>query len=151
MRFATAAAAALAVTLGATALAEAPAVDDPIAMRQHLMKNAGFAAGLGGAMLKGEAPFDPRVATAALALLKGTAIGIVRMFPEGSMNDTSKAKPEVFSDRAGFRKAQEKFVVDTSNAVDVKITDLDAFKAQFGAVTANCKSCHEAYRVPPKQ
>jgi len=124
-----------------------PSLDDAASLRSHAMKNAGLAAGLGGKMLKGEAPFDARVAQAALAAINSTALGIGLMVPEGSGGEKTQASDKIWSDKAGFEAAVAKFIADSSAAVAAKVADMDGFKAQFVAVTSNCKACHEKYRV----
>lgn len=125
-----------------------PTVADPVAARVQAMKNNGFAAGLAGAMLKGEAPFDARVAQAAFRIMNSSATGFGHLFPAGSGGPNSPVKEAVWTDAKGFEAAVNKFLADTTAAVNAKVADMDAFKAEFGKVAANCNSCHEVYRAP---
>ncbi len=138
MRLIVAGLAALAITT--TALASG----NPAAERQALMKNVGAATKAGAAMAKGEVDFDAVTAQLVLRTMNNAGLAFGYMFPEGSeTGEKTEAKPEIWSDRVGFDKLVNKFVADTSATV----TDLDSFKAAFGAATENCGTCHKAYRV----
>ncbi|WP_118137504.1 cytochrome c [Oceanicella sp. SM1341] len=122
-------------------------VSDPITLRQHAMENIGKAMGLAGAMMKGEAPYDARVADAALRAFNNGALGFGLMFPEGSSEGETAAAPAIWEDSEGFEAAVQKFIDDTGAAVAAAPADLDAFKPVFGQVAQNCRACHEDYRI----
>lgn len=149
MQLRTSIAAAILVLAG-PAIADTPpaSIDDPILLRKHIMSNVGGAMKLAVPMVKGEAPYDPRVAVGALRVLNTAALGFAGQFPAGS--DTghgTEASPKIWSDRAGFDQALAKFVADTGEAVKTEPADIDAFRPVFGMVAENCKSCHEAFRI----
>jgi len=135
--------------LGFAALAlttSAWAAGDPAKERQDLMKNVGAATKAGAGMAKGEVEFNLGAAQLVLRTMNNAGLAFGYMFPEGSQSGSeTEAKPEIWSDRAGFDKAVNKFTVDTGTAAT--ITDLDSFKVAFGAATENCGACHKAYRV----
>lgn len=139
----------LAVVLGlAGASTMAFAAGDPIAERKAMMKSVGAATGASAAMVKGQAEFDPRVAMLALRTMNAVALGFADKFPAGSeTGGKTTAAPKIWEDSAGFAAAVAKFEADTAAAAAAPATDLDGFKAQFGAVAANCSACHETYRV----
>ena len=122
----------------------ASASDNPTAERQTLMKNVGAAIGMGGKMAKGEIPFDMVAAQLVFKTFNSASLGFGYMFPEGSEtgNDT-EASPAIWSDRAGFNAAVDKFTADTN----AEFTDLASFQAAFGKAASNCGSCHKAFRV----
>jgi cytochrome c556 len=120
---------------------------DPISLRQHVMANLGKATGLGGRMLKGEVEYNAQTARAVFLTMSSVALGFGRMFPEDSMSPDSEAKDTIWSDRRGFRDEVAKFIALTETAAAAPVGDIDAFREQFGAVTASCKSCHEGYRI----
>jgi cytochrome c556 len=59
-----------------------------------------------------------------------------------------------WKDRAGFDSHLAKFTADVDKAKEVSgkdgPADLAAFKAAMTPVLANCKSCHEDYRLKKK-
>ncbi len=73
---------------------------------------------------------------------------IPSMFPDGTQaGHGTKAKPEVWSDRAGFEKAAENFWTQADKlAVLAEANDKPGFAAQFTATTQACGACHRNYR-----
>lgn len=136
---------ALAMVASATLFsASAIASGDAAKERQALMKNVGAATGAGAAMVKGEVEFNAVAAQLVLRTMNNGGLAFGYMFPEGSETGSeTEAAPAIWSDRAGFDAAVNKFNVDTS----AQVTNLEEFKAAFGAATANCGACHKAYRV----
>ena len=132
----------------AAVAAGAYAVEDPIFKRKSLMDANGAAAGAGGAMLKGEAPFNAAVAKSVFQTMHAVAYPYGDYFPAGSDKGDTKASPKIWEDAAGFAAALAKFQKDTDAAIAAKAEDLEAFKAAFGQVASNCKACHDAYRIP---
>ena len=117
---------------------------DPAVDRQALMKSIGAATGAGAKMMKGEVEFNAVAAQLVLKTMNAGANGFGYLFPAGSETGAeTEASPKIWSDRAGFDTATAKFIADTSG----NVTDMDSFKAAFGQATANCGSCHKAYRV----
>lgn len=124
------------------------AADDPIAARKAIMQNVGAATGAGAGMVKGEAEFDAVTAALVLRTMNTAALGFGELFPEGSESGgKTTAAPSIWDDRAGFEMVLAKFKADTAAGIAAKPADLDAFKAAFGAATANCAACHKDYRV----
>lgn len=122
---------------------------DPIQTRQALMRANGGAAKVSGEMMKGNIPFNQDVANAALATLAAVSLSYREFFPEGSeAGHNTRAKENIWTDRAGFIAANEKFAEAAAAAVAAKPADLDAFKAAFAPIGQNCQSCHETYRTP---
>jgi cytochrome c556 len=133
-----------AVAIGITAVA---AQSDPIAARKALMKGNGDQAKIGGAMAKGEAPFDLAKAKTIFVTFADSAAKAPNLFPENSKTGgETAALPKIWEDMADFKAKFAKFGTDSKEA-EGKVTDLDSFKAQFGAVVKNCGGCHELYRV----
>ncbi|SFI22291.1 c-type cytochrome [Albimonas pacifica] len=124
-----------------------PRIDDPISLRQNMMKDAGAAVGIMGAIAKGEAEFEPRAVKAALLTLNAVALGFPSQFPEGAISEASEAAPAIWEDRAGFEAAAAKFIADSQQAKTMPATNADEMKAAMGVVASNCRACHEKYRV----
>lgn len=83
---------------------------------------------------------------AARALAKW-ANALPSMFPEGSGEGATRAKPEIWTDRAGFEaKAAAYAAAATTLAEKAAADDAEGFAAQWQAVRETCGSCHTAYR-----
>jgi cytochrome c556 len=96
-----------------------------------------------------EAPFDAAVvkknATTILEKLK-EAHGL---FPEGSGGGETRAKAEIWSDRAGFDQAMK----DAQAAATAMgaVTEEAAYVPAMKALGGSCKGCHDKYRLPKQQ
>jgi len=139
----------IAIAIGVMALASTYAsAQDPISQRQAAMKTVGGAAGVAGKMLKGEMAYDAAAALDALTKISEVAQTFGDYFPEGSeTGGKTRASPKIWEDRAGFDAAIAKLQMDSAAAVAAAPADLDSFKAAFGAIGANCGTCHKAYRL----
>ena len=82
-----------------------------------------------------------------------TAMQIPSLFPEGSLTDKSKVKPEAWQRWSEFEAAAKNLAIwserlrDASKAKDEKAV-ADIMK-DYGRVA--CGSCHTPFRVPPPQ
>jgi cytochrome c556 len=124
------------------------AQQDPIAARRALMKANGDEAKIGGAMAKGEAPFDLAKARKMFATFEDASAKAPALFPDNSKTggDTA-AKPEIWENMDDFKARLVKLGAD-AKAAGESVKDLDSFKAAFGNIGKNdCGSCHEKYRV----
>lgn len=74
---------------------------------------------------------------------------IPTLFPDGTQTGhNTKARPEVWSDRAGFDKAAEKFWTEADKLAPLAASnDKAGFATQYTATTQACGACHRAYRV----
>jgi cytochrome c556 len=76
---------------------------------------------------------------------------ISALFPQGSLTDKSKAKPEVWQKWAEFEAAAKNMVTwseklrDTAKTKDAAATE--AVVKDFGRMA--CGTCHTPFRVPP--
>lgn len=140
---------ALAAALVTAALLPAVAANaDPIKERQGIMEANGKAAKKGGAMLKGDTPFDAATAAKVLADFAAGAKAFGKLFPAGTdKGGDTEAAPAIWAKPTEWKAALTKFETDTAAAVAMKPADAASFGKAFGMVTANCKSCHEAFRV----
>lgn len=128
--------------------AAAVAADDPIAARQQIMENVGKSTGVGGAMAKGEMEYDPVKAMLVFRAINASIIGFPELFPEGSeTGGDTEAKPEIWSDRAGFEEAAAELEQASAQLIENVPQDLDSFRAAFSDMTKKCGGCHETYRV----
>ena len=135
--------------ISALALATTAAFADVIADRQAVMKENGKQVGVLVKMVKGEADFDAAAVLAALTALNNNVqqIDVAASFPAGSDKGDTTASPKIWEDMAGFQAQVDKFKAVTAAAVAAPAQDLDALKAQVGAIGQTCSSCHETYRI----
>lgn len=137
-----------AVLASALILPAAIATAGPIEDRQAIMKGNGRDTKLGGAMLKGEAPFDAATANKILANYAAAAKAFPAHFPANSRTGAeTEAAPAIWDKPADWKAATAKFQADTAAAAALKPADAATFGKAFGMVTANCKSCHEGFRI----
>ena len=84
-------------------------------------------------------------------VMANNAKQIPALFPEGSMTEKSKAKPEIWQKKAEFDASAKKMEMesiklrDTARTGNAQATN-DVIK-DFGRNT--CGSCHTPFRVPP--
>lgn len=141
--------------LSALALSAAASVsqaaEDPIAVRKALMQANGAAAGVAGAMMKGDIDYNPAVAKSVITSMRAIAHSFGDFFPEGTTGEGTTASPKIWEDAAGYQAALAKFMADTDAAAAASgkdgPADVAAFQAAIGPVFGNCKSCHEGFRV----
>ena len=100
-----------------------------------------------GAMVKGKAPFDARVAQANADLVVTLAKLPWSAFIEGSDKGDTNAKPEVWTQPDKFKAAAQRLQDATVKLAEAaKTGNPDAVKTAFGATSEACKSCHEDFR-----
>lgn len=132
------------------ALAVSAASADPISDRQASMKERGKIVGTLSKMVKGEQEFDAALVLSSLQTLQENAekFDVEALFPAGTETggDTTAA-PKIWEDKAGFNAAEDKYLADVKAANAAAPADLDALKAQLGAVGQNCASCHRTFRI----
>lgn len=141
----TAAAAILALCLG-TGLAHA-AADDAIKGRQACMKASGKMMGALAPMFKGETPYDKATVDAAIAAHDAACADWANWWgPDTQKGETVEtwAKPEIWTDAAGFNAAGEAFYAKFVAVKDS--TDEASFKAAFPELGKACGGCHEKFR-----
>jgi cytochrome c556 len=69
------------------------------------------------------------------------------MFPAGSAVPPSKAKAEIWSDRAGFEAAAAAYAEAAGRLAEAaQAGDRAAFVARWTEVRGACGACHDAYR-----
>ena len=98
------------------------------------------------AIAKKEAPFDAAVVKANATTIADHIKMASALFPAGSGGGESRAKPEIWTDAAGFEKAMK-----DAHAAAValqSVADEAAYRPALGALGASCKSCHDKYRIP---
>lgn len=100
-----------------------------------------------GAMANGRVPFDAKVAADNAAIAESMSRLPWAAFGEGTDKGDTKAKPEIWMERAKFNAAADKMQSEMSKlAAAAKTGNLDAIKASFQATSATCKACHDDFR-----
>jgi cytochrome c556 len=136
---------ALAVGGAAVAVIAADAFHD----RHMAMEAVGDAMKPLAAIAKKQAPFDAAVVKASATTIAENLKKAHAAFTPGSGGGESRAKPEIWSDRAGFDKQMKDAQAAAVALQSVK--DESAFAPTLGALGSNCKSCHDKYRLPEKK
>jgi cytochrome c556 len=118
-----------------------------IKYRQSVMQVQNFHLGRISAMANGRMPFDAKVAAEDATLLDTIDKLPFVAFIDGSDKGDTRAKPEIWKERAKFDAAALKMQEDVAklNAA-AKSGSLDAIKAAAGAVGQSCKACHDDYQ-----
>lgn len=146
--------AALAAAITADARTARPVAAPPpasaaqmVTMRQAAMDmSAAVAGGIKGAVERGAPLKSQGFAARGLAKWAGS---LTAAFAAATPGVPSRAKPEVWSDAAGFaaRAATFKVAADQLSAA-IAADDRPAFDSATAAVSASCKGCHDAYQLP---
>lgn len=131
--------------LATSASAQFAKPEDAVKYRQSALSLIGSHFGRMAPVVKGQAPYDAAQIKANVDVLKTLSALPWAGFGPGA--EGGDARPEVWSDAAGFKQKQQAFqdnIVKLSAAADAG--DLDKLRAAFGDVGASCKACHDAYR-----
>jgi cytochrome c556 len=123
---------------------------DPVADRQRLMKNVGANWADIQAKVKAGAPETVAVNAEALSL---HAQRIPGLFPDGSLTDKSKAKPDIWQKWPEFQAAAKNLENRSATLRDQAMAkDGAAVTATVGTFGRDaCGACHTPFRVPPPQ
>ena len=78
------------------------------------------------------------------------AAALPALFAGNTKSLPSRAKPTVWTDRAGFNAKAADFAAATKAlAAAAAADDKPAFDAALATVGASCKGCHDTYQAPP--
>jgi len=140
--------AALAATFVVPASAQFAKPEDAVKYRQSaffvMQQNFGRVAG----MADGKIPFDAKVAAESAAVAEYVSKLPYAAFGPGTKVGDTKAKAEIWTDRAKFddgaTKMQAEMVKLTAAA---KTGNLDAIKVAVNATGSTCKSCHDDFKA----
>ena len=139
--------AAAAVTLVAPAQAQFAKPEDAIKYRQSGMELMAAHFGRVAAMATGRAPFDAAAAASNAAIAEYISKLPYAGFIAGTDKGETKARPEIWTNKAKFDADAEKLQGEmTKLALVTKGGNFDAIKAQVGATGSACKACHDDFR-----
>lgn len=99
-----------------------------------------------GAIAKKQTPFDAAVVKANAATIADNLKKASALFPAGSGGGESLAKPEIWTDAAGFEKGMKN--AQAAAVALQSVSDEAAFRPALGVLGATCKACHDTYRLP---
>lgn len=102
-----------------------------------------------GAMVKGQMPFDQAEFLRNADIVADMSKIAPHAFPAGSDTGAkTRAKPEIWSDAAGFKKVMDNFQAEAAKLAEVAktATSVDQVRGQFGALGKACAACHDNYR-----
>lgn len=105
-----------------------------------------------GDVLKGATPYDAAEAQKRVARVAFLAELLSDVFPDVSNTGEpeTKAKADVWANRADFEKKLKEFQADANALIQVNFKErgaTEAFKTALAAVGQDCKACHDSYRV----
>lgn len=108
-----------------------------------MQQNFGRVAGMAG----GKIPFDAKVAADSAAVAEFMSHLPWVAFGEGTDKGDTRAKPEIWKERAKFDEYAEKMQAEMVKlSAAAKTGNLDSIKAAVNATGGSCKTCHDAYR-----
>jgi cytochrome c556 len=139
------------VGVGPATIARGDEPNPIIVLRQRLMDADGQAAALAVALMRGQVPYDATMAATAATIISNVYINMADLFPDGTdkglgYNGPTKASPEIWKDKAGFKALIDKMVTDAKAAAAAAPKGKDAFAQAFAPVGQNCQACHEKFR-----
>jgi cytochrome c556 len=129
---------------------QAASAAEVVKARQQSLKTLGAAFKVIRDELKGDAPDAAKIRKASADITQAAG-AIDRWFPAGTGPDSgvkTDAKPEVWTDPAGFATAREAFVREANKWAQLgNSTDVSAWKEGAASLGQSCKGCHDKYRV----
>ena len=116
--------------------------------RQSVMFVIGQHFGRLGAMVKGQQPYDQKSFASNTAVIETLArLPWEAFLVPGSDQGKTTMKSSVLKDPDGLKSLSQQFQIEVGKlSAAAKGNDLNAIKAQFGAVAQSCKSCHRKTR-----
>jgi len=115
--------------------------------RQAVMTLQNYHAGRIFSMANGRIPFDAKVVADDAAVLEAIDRLAFVAYIDGSDQGNTRAKPEVWTERAKFNAAAQKMQDEVSKLVAAaKTGSLDQIKPAVGAVSKSCDDCHDGFR-----
>lgn len=143
--------------LGATAIAvqakPAPAPASPSAAQLVAARQAAMAMSATSVnMLKGGSANGMPLKSLAFPAnsLAKWAVAMPAMFANSTKGQPSRARPEVWTNKADFAaKADAMAQATKALAAAAAAEDKDAFASALASTGAACKGCHDSYQAPP--
>ena len=141
----------LSLVAGLAVLATGVSAQDPIAKRREIMKGVGAAAKTSNEMIKGDKPYDAKVAADEMTKIATTTTEVVKLYPKGTeTGGDTRVSPKLFENFKDYEDKMAAFSKAAATTATEAAKGPDAFKAAFSAVGGSCKGCHDLYLVPKK-
>ena len=118
--------------------------------RMDLMDRIGKAMKVIVPMMKEKTDFDPKAYSAAAREIgQHGGEAMTKLFPAGSLDKPTEAKPEIWQDWAKFNQLAGELQDAASDlsAVSGTAQSVDVLAAPFGRLARTCRDCHKAFRV----
>lgn len=132
-----------ALVIATAAAAHTHVKDANVRARMHTMSEIGDAAKTIGTMVKGERPFDPVAAAAAIREIERCADEIEERFRTEADDPLSEARPAIWTNWTGF--AEKAGALRTAVRV-ADPTTLETLRQSFDEIGKACGDCHNTYR-----
>ena len=122
--------------------------EDAIQYRKSVMVLIGQHFKRMGAVVQGKMPYDKETFAANADLVETlSALPWEAVLTPGSEKGDTTLSPAVFDKGDELRQTADAFQAAAAKLADTaQGGDMDAIKADFGAVAQNCKACHTAFR-----
>ena len=133
-------------TLSIPAIAQQMKVEDQVKYRRAAYNVIALNFGNMAAMAQDKKPFNKDEAARNADIVSMLATTPKGFFGPGTDKDT-KAKPEIWTNRADFDAKMDKMVAEAQKLPAAARGDVAAFKKQVGDTGAACKACHDDYRA----
>jgi cytochrome c556 len=135
-------------TFSAAVIAQEMKPDRAIKYRQGILQAMGWNMGILGGMAKGEIPYNKdqavRAATFVHELSEMPWDGFTPVSDTGA---PTKARPEIWKDKAKFDKFAQELQVETAKLeTAAKAGDLAQLRAALGPTGKACSNCHDDFR-----
>ncbi|MEE1657874.1 cytochrome c [Microvirga sp. CF3062] len=139
--------AALSLLVAGTAVAHEKATGI-VAARMKAMEDTAAQAKALDRALKASSPDDADLRARA-ERIHALAHDLHAMFPPGSDQGHTYARPEIWTQRDGFQQLTRAYDAATERLVEAAGTrTLPALRQQFTVVRRHCLACHERFRTP---
>ena len=134
-------------SLAMPAHAQFAKAEDAIKYRKGALTVMGAHFSRVAAMAGGKAVYDAKAAAENVAIAESMSKLPWAAFPEGSDKGETKAKPEIWTDKARFAESAEKLQAELAKlSVAARVGTLDALKPAVSSVAGACKNCHDNFR-----
>jgi cytochrome c556 len=135
----------LAAAMPAAAQFQKP--EDAIKYRKAAFTVMGAHFGRIGAMAAGRVPFDAAAAASNADIVATMSKLPFAGFIDGTSTGDTRAKPEIWSNRAKFDAGATKMQEELAKLnTAAKSGNFEAVKTAFGAAGQTCKACHDDFR-----